>query len=121
MVAVVTTVCIALSLGLAAWALVDAVRDRRLGAYHVLGVAVVEAALVIQALVAAVLLIMGHRPLELGIFLTYLMITLLVPPIGLVWGLAEKSRWGNLVLVIAVVTVPVLVVRLQQLWDVTSG
>ncbi|HLR94700.1 MAG TPA: hypothetical protein VK053_09255 [Jiangellaceae bacterium] len=121
MVDVIAMVCIGLNLALALWALVEVVRGKPLGPYHVIGVGVVEIAMLVQLVTAVVLVIAGHRPDDLAIFLTYLVITVLIPPIGLVWALAEKSRWGNAVLLVAALTGPVLIIRLGQMWQVVGG
>jgi hypothetical protein len=55
------------------------------------------------------------------VFIAYLVVSLLVLPLGLFWALAEKSRWGTAVLLVAALAVPVVVVRLQQLWDGVGG
>jgi hypothetical protein len=51
----------------------------------------------------------------------YLLGSLFVLPIGGFWALAERSRWGPGVLVVACLAVPVMVLRMQQIWAGTGG
>lgn len=74
-----------------------------------------------QAVIAAVLLISGERPLEFGTFIGYLLFSVLVLPAAMLWARAEPGRWGNGVLAVGCLTLSVIVVRMQQLWDVTGG
>ena len=46
----------------------------------------------------------------------YLVGSLLVLPAAFVWSVGERSRSGTGVLLVAVVVVPVLFLRLHQLW-----
>jgi hypothetical protein len=38
-------------------------------------------------------------------------------PVGVGWGIADRSRWGNGVFAIAAATEAVLVMRLVQIWN----
>jgi hypothetical protein len=116
----VSSVVIAAALGYAAWCLYAAIRDQNPREPHVVGAGVVELLLVVQLIVAIVMMIVDGAPDDLGIFIAYLIFALLVLPLGLFWALAEKSRWGTMVLVVAALIVPVLIVRLQQIWDGTG-
>lgn len=117
MIQIVDYVVITASLAYAAWALVAVIRDRPPRESYVIGAGVVELLIVIQIVVAVVLMIVEGAPDDLATFVGYLLMAALVLPLGLFWALAEKSRWGTSVLVIAALVVPVLVVRLQQIWE----
>jgi hypothetical protein len=117
------TVLIVVSLLLAGWALVRAALNRALNPAMVTASIAVEAALVVQLLVAVVLLVRGERPADgddLVTFLAYLAGSLVVLPAGVVLGISERSRYGSLVLAVAALGVPVMVVRMQQLWEGTG-
>jgi hypothetical protein len=43
-----------------------------------------------------------------------------IPPAAVIWGIAEKSRWGTGVVVVAMLTVAVLCVRVLQIWKGTN-
>lgn len=121
MLDVVAYVVIAASLAYAAWCMYAVVRKQIPREPHVIGAGVVELLLVVQLVVALGMLAVEGAPDQLGVFIAYLVVSLLVLPLGLFWALAEKSRWGNAVLMVAALSVPVIVVRLQQLWDGAGG
>lgn len=85
------------------------------------GVVSLAIAVVAQAVIAVVLLIGGERPLELGTFIGYLLFSVVVLPAAMVWARAEPGRWGNGVLAVGCLTLSVVVVRMEQLWDMTGG
>jgi hypothetical protein len=111
---------IAMSLILAGWCAIAVFRDRVVGAGHLIGAAVLEAAVLVHAVIVIVNLTGGARPAGgLGTFVGYLAGTVLAPPIGVGLGLAERTRWGSAVLCTVCLVLPVLVVRLGQIWDGT--
>ena len=105
------------------WALVMVAVRRPLGTTAaadrgVLGVAgLLEVALVVQLVVGVVLLVGTDRPVATWTFLGYLVGSLLIVPVGVAWGLTDRSRWGPGVLAVAFVTVPVMILRMDQLWN----
>lgn len=110
-----TTAVAALLLGL--WALAAvAFLSGPPGKLHTAGLGLLEAALLVQAAVAVVLLLRGERPAELGAFVGYLVVSVLAVPAGFVWSAAEQSRWGTGVLGVSCLTAAVIVARLQQTW-----
>jgi hypothetical protein len=117
----VAYVVIAAALGYAAWCLYAVVRNQIPREPHVIGAGVVEVLLLIQLIIAIMMMIVDGRPDQLAVFIAYLIFALLVLPLGLFWALAEKSRWGTTVLAVAALLVPVMVVRLQQLWEGVGG
>ena len=121
MLDVLAYVVIAASLAYAAWCLYAVVRNQTPREPHVIGAGVVELMLLVQFVVAVIMLAVEGSPDQLGVFIAYLVVSLLVLPLGLFWALAEKSRWGTAVLLVAALAVPVVVIRLQQLWDGVRG
>lgn len=121
MIDVVAYVVIAAALAYAGWCLYALVRNQNPREPHVIGAGVVEVLLLVQLVVAVVMLAVQGAPDELGVFIAYLVVSLVVLPLGLFWALAEKSRWGTGVLLVAALSVPVIVVRLQQLWEGAGG
>ena len=117
MLDVVAYAVIAVSLAYAAWCLYAVVRNQIPREPHVIGAGIVEVLLLVQLIVAVIMLAVEGAPDQLGVFIAYLVVSLLVLPLGLFWALAEKSRWGTAVLMVAALSVPVIVLRLQQLWD----
>jgi len=111
-----TWVLVALSLAAMAFALVLAALDRRIN-WPLLGVVgVVEVALVAQLVVGIVQLVGTDRDVSGPFFVGYLIGSLIILPIGALWALAESSRWGAGALAIACVVIPVVELRLHDLW-----
>lgn len=121
MIDLVTYVVIAAALAYAVWCLYALVRNQVPREPHVIGAGVVELLLLVQLVVVIVMLAVEGAPEEFGVFVAYLVVSLLVVPLGLLWALAEKTRWGTGVLLVATLAVPVIVVRLQQIWDGAGG
>lgn len=115
------TVLIVASLLMAAWALVLLIANRPPGRSLWGGVAVFEVvmiAFVIWGLVSAFTREIEFPLLEFVLYLIGLLV--LVPAAGW-WVRAEKSRAAAAVLLVAFLVVPVMVVRVQQVWEMTSG
>jgi len=104
----------------AAWSLFAAALNQIPREPHVIGAGVIELLLVVQLVVAIVMMFVDGRPDEFAVFIAYLLVVLIVLPLGLFWALAEKSRWGTMVLVFAALVIPVLVLRLEQIWEATG-
>ncbi len=117
MVDVLATVLLAAGLALGAWCLVWAGRNRTVDRHQLAGAALVELAVVAQVAVAAVKLATGQRPSELAVFVGYLVAVLLVLPAGVALALAERTRWGSVLLGAAGLVLAVLVLRLRQVWS----
>lgn len=107
----------ATALALAALGLLSTLTRRRTGLAHLVTAALLEAVLVVQAVLAVVRLVAGERPPDTPTFAGYLAGTVLLPVAGMLWARSEPSRWaGTVVAVTALVTV-VLLWRLVQLWE----
>ena len=106
---------------LAVLGLASTLARRRIGSLHVAGAALLEAVLVVQAVVALVAFAGGHRPPETAAFLGYLVGVVLVPVAGLLWARTEPTRWAGTVLAVAAAVVAVMVWRLVQLWNATGA
>ena len=94
---------------------------RRIGLVHVAATGVLEAVLLLQAVLVVVALTGGRRPPELATFLSYLIAVLLVPVAGLLWARSEPTKWAGTVLAVAAAVVAVMGWRLLQLWQATGG
>jgi hypothetical protein len=103
------------------WSLVLLVRDRvaQDGTYALLALA--ELALLVQLVVGCVLLSGTERDVEGVLFVSYLIGIATALPIGAFWSLAERSRSGTGVLVVAALTVLALEVRLVDIWAGVPG
>jgi hypothetical protein len=80
---------------------------------------VVEILLVAQILVAAVAPAFGNVPTGNALeFWMYLVTAALIPPLGVIWGLVDRSRWSTVVLGVACLAVAVMIARMHQIWFV---
>ena len=80
-----------------------------------------ELALVVLAVQCVVAWAGGNAPEQPVVFLAYLLVVLVAAPGTVWWGAGEPGRWGAGVVCIACLLIPVLLVRLQQVWDSTSA
>lgn len=91
-------------------------RGRRIDDPLLIGAAVLELGLLVQAVIGFVALAMTDRDVDGVVFSGYLLTSVLVIPLGAFWAVGEKSRWGTGVLLVAAATTAILVVRLEQVW-----
>jgi hypothetical protein len=94
---------------------------RQIGLAHLAGAGVLEALLVVQAVVAAGAMAGGDTPADTPTFLGYLVGALLIPVAGVLWSRTERTRWAGTVLAVAAAAVGVMVWRLLQLWEATGA
>ncbi|MBB4904364.1 hypothetical protein [Actinophytocola algeriensis] len=80
-------------------------------------VLLLEVGLLVQLVAGIVRLATADRQVDSLAYLGYLITALLIPPLAGFWALAERSRWGPAVMVVGCLTVPVLILRLGQVWD----
>jgi hypothetical protein len=73
----------------------------------------------VQVVVLVVQLSGGHRPVggDMVTLIGYLLTAVLLPPAGLVLARMEPTRWGSLLIGAAAFIVPVLILRLGQIWN----
>jgi hypothetical protein len=83
---------------------------------HLVGLALVEAVLLVQTVVAMGKMFTGDRPDGLATFVGYLLVAVLIPPVAVLFGWAERTRWGSGVIAVACLVIPAMVIRLQQVW-----
>ena len=100
---------------LAVVAAVCAALDRLPPRAHLLALVLLQVVLVVQAVVA--LLQLGDWDGRTGELVGYLAVSVLMLPGGMALVVEERSRWGTLVLAAACLTVAVVVLRLQVVWD----
>lgn len=72
--------------------------------------------LLVQAVVGLVALAGTEADVDGPTFVAYLLTAVLVVPVGAALALVERSRWGTLVLLVALLTVAAMQVRLDSLW-----
>jgi len=84
-------------------------------------VALLEVALLVLTGQLVVAWAGGNAPEQPVVLLAYLLVVLVAAPGTVWWGAAEPGRWGTGVVCVACLLIPVLLVRLQQVWDVAAA
>lgn len=111
------TVLLVASLVCAVWALVLLMLPRPVGRKWLLGVlGLIEVGLAVLAIGGFVLLAMTSRPVPGVTFVGYLVAGLVILPAAVWWSVTERSRWGVGVLLIGCLVIPVIIVRMNQVW-----
>ena len=105
------------SLLLAAWCVAAMVRRRWLNLSHLVGLGVLEVALLTQAGLAIAGIAGGHRPTEFVTFIGYLVTSVLFVPLCVGLAALERTRWGSAIAAGGCVVATVLTLRLQQVWQ----
>jgi hypothetical protein len=106
---------------LGAWTGIQASRRRATTDAQMAGAIVLEAALLVQTVIALVRLIGGAPLAESATFVAYSVGILLPLPLGFYLALIERTRWGSLSLCFTAVVVAVMTLRLVQLWQAGGG
>lgn len=96
--------------------LAAAARDRWLEKWHLIALGVVELGVLVQAVLAAIALIGGDRPVELATFVGYLVVTTLFLPAAVGLSILEPTRWGSVIAGAGSIVVAILMLRLLQTW-----
>ncbi|UMG92411.1 hypothetical protein [Nocardioides sp. TF02-7] len=95
---------------------VDLVRDRAAQDSHFVALAALELVVLVQLVAGSVALARTDRDVDGVTFVGYLVTVALVPVVGAFFSLAERSRVGTTILLLAVATVAGLEVRLWDVW-----
>ena len=106
----------AVGVATAIWLVVLIVLDRLAGDVVLYALLILEAGLVVQLVIGLVRVFGDHGGLNVAAYVGYLAGALLVLPIAFVWSAGERTRSGSGVLLVGVLTVPVLCLRLHDLW-----
>jgi hypothetical protein len=104
------------ALVVAIWLVVLIVLDRVPGDAVFGALVVLEVGVVVQLVIGLVRVFGDHPGVNVAAYLGYLVGALLVLPIGFLWSAGERTRSGTAVLLVAVLVVPVLSLRLHDLW-----
>jgi hypothetical protein len=108
--------------GAAAWALALLIANRPLQPLRWYGLGLLglltllELGLLVQTVLGFVRMAGTERDLDKLTFGGYLVGALLVLPLAAFWALAERSRWGPGVLLVGCLAIPVLILRMNQIW-----
>ena len=79
-----------------------------------------EFGLLMQLIASITLVILGERAkLDTWEFFGYLIVALMVPVAAAIWALIDRNRWSTVVRGAGILTVTVMLVRMQQIWSGT--
>lgn len=99
--------------------LVCVIRDRLPGWYVVGALGVLELALLVVCVTGLVQLATTDHQVDGATFAGYLLAMLVLVPAGALWALVERTRFGTAVIILACLSIPVMTMRAQQIWDAT--
>ena len=119
MINALATGLIIAALLVAAWCLGLVILNRTANAVTLGLLALLELALLTQAVLGIINLITTDRDVSGATFVGYLIGSLLILPIAAFWSLAERTRWGTAVLIVGCLVIPVMIARMNQIWDHT--
>ncbi len=114
---IVTIVCLALALVVVVLTGVRALRDQPVAVPDLGAAALLELGLVVYLAARIADLVRGPQPHSVALAVLYLVGTMLVMPVTALLGIAEKSRWGPVVLGAGAIVVSVLFARIDQVWS----
>lgn len=99
--------------------LVAGLLGRRPSDFSVGALALVEALLVVQVIVAIVAPFAGNPPTgDLLEYWVYLVSAVLLPIGAVLWALMERSRWSTVILGVAALAIAIMLWRMQVIWTV---
>lgn len=109
-----------LSLLVALLALVYVVLDRVTDRWLLAVVGVLAAGTMLQLVLGIVELTRTDADVSAVTFVGYLVGLVLIAPLATFWALGERSRAGTAVLIVAGLLVPVMLLRLDQIWTASG-
>jgi hypothetical protein len=76
-----------------------------------------EFGLLMQLIASITLVFLGQRAvLDTWEFFGYLIVAIMVPVGAAIWALVERTRWSTVIMGAGVLTVVVMLVRMNQIW-----
>jgi hypothetical protein len=77
-----------------------------------------EFGLLMQLIASITLVILGERAkLDTWEFFGYLIVALMVTVAAAIWAIIDRNRWSTVVMGAGILTVVVMLVRMQQIWS----
>ena len=107
---------VSLAPALAGWAFVLAALNRPRSTSLLIGASVLEVMLIVFAIGGIVQMLGSDHGFARAEFLGYQFACAAVLPAAVAWSWSESSRAGAVVISIALLVLPILVLRVQQVW-----
>ncbi len=104
------------ALVLAVWAFGLVLANRPPGVLLLAGGMLLEALLIGFLIGGIVQMVGSHRTFARAEFVGYLLACVAIPPAAAAWAWGERSRAGTAVLAVGFLIMPVMVIRVQQVW-----
>jgi len=104
------------ALVLAVWAFGLVLANRPPGVLLLAGGMLLEALLIGFLIGGIVQMVGSHRAVARAEFVGYLLACVAIPPAAAAWAWGERSRAGTAVLAVGFLIMPVMVIRVQQVW-----
>jgi hypothetical protein len=98
------------------WCFVAVARNRWIDVTHLVGLALVEGALLVQAALALAAIGSGQRPGEFATFIGYLITSVIALPAVVGLAVMERTRYGAVISGAGALVAAILTLRLQQVW-----
>ena len=121
MIGVLATALTIAALVCAAWSVGLVVLNRTINTVTLGLLALLELGLLVQAVTGIVNLATTDRQVSGATFVGYLIGSLIILPAAVYWALGERTRWGTAALIVGCLVVPVMIVRMNQIWGHTGG
>jgi hypothetical protein len=115
-VTVLQIVLAAIAAVIALWLVVLIVRDVQPNDYLYAALGLLEVGMLAQLVVGLVQVTGDHGDVNVAAYVGYLVGSAVLLPVAFLWSVGERTRAGTGVLLVAVLVVPVLFLRLHQLW-----
>ena len=110
---------IAVAVAAGVFCLIAGFIGRRPSDFSVGALALVEALLVIQVVIAIIAPFAGNPPTgDLLEYWVYLVSAVLLPVGAVLWALMERSRWSTVILGVAALAIAIMLWRMQVIWAV---
>ena len=113
---VLQIVLAAISAVIALWLVVLIVRDVEPNDYLYAALGLLEVGMIALLVVGLVQVAGDHGDVNVAAYVGYLVGSVVLLPVAFLWSIGERTRAGTGVLLVAVLVVPVLFLRLHQLW-----
>jgi hypothetical protein len=101
---------------LVVWLVVLILRDATPDDWLYGALGVLELGMVVELVIGMVRVFGDHGHLNVAAYAGYLVGSILLLPVAFAWSIGERTRAGTGVLLVAVLVVPVLFLRIDQLW-----
>lgn len=110
-------IVVAIAAGL--FCVVAGLAGRRPSDFTVGALALIEALLLVQVIVAIVAPLSGNPPTgDLLEYWVYLVSAVLVPVGGVIWALLDRTRWSTVILGVAAFAIAIMMWRMQSIWTI---